>query len=157
MIDALIHHLMLLLRRIFAAIYAYSFCHAARKAFFLLLRNFLRVSAVSMVSGFVLLIGKVPPPPFQLSSNLSDSISWWSFYLQLLIPISTTFLAYLVISYGTNTNDITGIIAPLVLIYLLAYWIGFMFIEIFAMVKISITILCPCCSVDLSTSIDLLD
>ena len=57
---ALIHHLMLLLRRIFVAIYAYSFCHAARKAFFLLLRNFLRVSAVSMVSGFVLLIGKVP-------------------------------------------------------------------------------------------------
>ena len=74
-----------------------------------------------------------------------------------MIPISTTFLAYVVISYGTNTNDITGIIAPLVLIYLLAYWIGFMFIEIFAMVKISITILCPCCSVDLSTSIDLLD
>jgi len=94
---------------IITAIFAYSFCHAARKAFFLLLRNFLRVSAVSMVSGFVLLIGK------------------------LLIPISTTFLAYLVISYGTNTNDITGIIAPLVLIYLLAYWIGFMFIEIFAM------------------------
>jgi len=94
---------------IITAIYAYSFCHAARKAFFLLLRNFLRVSAVSMVSGFVLLIGK------------------------LLIPISTTFLAYLVISYGTNTNDISGIVAPLVLIFLLAYWIGFKFIEIFAM------------------------
>jgi hypothetical protein len=29
-----------------------------------------------------------------------------------------------------------------------------MFIEIFAMVKISITILCPCCSVDLSINID---
>jgi len=94
---------------IITAIFAYSFCHAARKAFFLLLRNILRVSAVSMVSGFVLLIGK------------------------LLIPISTTFLAYLVISYGSNTNSISGIIAPLVLIYLLAYWIGFMFIEIFAM------------------------
>ena len=50
-----------LISSIFAAIFAYSFCHAARKAFFLLLRNILRVSAVSMVSGFVLLIGKVPP------------------------------------------------------------------------------------------------
>ena len=74
-----------------------------------------------------------------------------------MIPISTTFLAYLVISYGTNTNDISGIVAPLVLIFLLAYWIGFKFIEIFAMVKIFIIILCPCCGVDLSTSIDLLD
>lgn len=41
------------------AIYGYSFCKAARKAFFLILRNILRVAAVNMVADFVLLLGKV--------------------------------------------------------------------------------------------------
>ena len=41
------------------AIYGYSFCKAARSAFFLLLRNILRVSAVNMVAEFVLVLGKV--------------------------------------------------------------------------------------------------
>ena len=41
------------------AIYGYSFCKAARKAFFLVLRNILRVAAVNMVAEFVLLLGKV--------------------------------------------------------------------------------------------------
>jgi hypothetical protein len=41
------------------AIYGYSFCKACRNAFFLLLRNILRVAAVNMVADFVLLLGKV--------------------------------------------------------------------------------------------------
>ena len=41
------------------AIFGYSFCKAARKAFFLILRNVLRISAVSVVSSFVLIIGKI--------------------------------------------------------------------------------------------------
>jgi hypothetical protein len=41
------------------AIFGYSFCKASRKAFFLLLRNILRVAAVNMVADFVLLLGKV--------------------------------------------------------------------------------------------------
>jgi len=41
------------------AIHGYSFCKACRSAFFLLLRNILRVAAVNMVSGFVLALGKV--------------------------------------------------------------------------------------------------
>lgn len=41
------------------AIYGYSFCKACRAAFFLIARNILRVTAVSMVSDFVLLLGKV--------------------------------------------------------------------------------------------------
>lgn len=41
------------------AIYGYSFCKAARSAFFLILRNILRVSAVNIVADFVLLLGKV--------------------------------------------------------------------------------------------------
>jgi hypothetical protein len=41
------------------AIHGYSFCKACRSAFFLILRNILRVAAVNMVSGFVLALGKV--------------------------------------------------------------------------------------------------
>jgi hypothetical protein len=41
------------------AIFGYSFCTAARKAFFLILRNILRISAVAIVSSFVLIIGKL--------------------------------------------------------------------------------------------------
>ena len=41
------------------AIYSYSFCKSCRCAFFLLLRNVLRVAAVNTISSFVLFIGKV--------------------------------------------------------------------------------------------------
>ena len=41
------------------AIYGYSFCKSARRAFFLLLRNILRVAAVNLVADFVLILGKV--------------------------------------------------------------------------------------------------
>lgn len=44
---------------IITAIYGHSFCPACRKAFFLLLRNILRVAAVNMIASFVLLVGKV--------------------------------------------------------------------------------------------------
>jgi choline transporter-like protein 2/4/5 len=44
---------------IITAIYAYPFCTATRKAFWLLLRNVLRVSAVNLVATFVLIIGRV--------------------------------------------------------------------------------------------------
>merc|ERR1711965_778248 len=57
------------------AIYGYGFCNAARSAFFLLLRNIARVYVVSKISDFILFLGK------------------------LLIPVTTTFLAYLVLAY----------------------------------------------------------
>lgn len=41
------------------AINGYSFCKACRVAFFLIMRNVLRVLGVSMVGDFVLLLGKV--------------------------------------------------------------------------------------------------
>ena len=52
---------------------------------------------------------------------------------RLLIPISTTFICYLAIAYGTNTSEISGLVAPLVLCFLLSYWIACMFLEIFGM------------------------
>ncbi len=42
-----------------AAIYGYSFCTAARKAFALLTANVLRVAAINSVGTFVLFLGKV--------------------------------------------------------------------------------------------------
>ncbi len=52
---------------------------------------------------------------------------------RLLIPIATTFICYLAIAYGTNTSQISGLVAPLVLCFLLSYWIACMFLEIFGM------------------------
>ncbi len=41
------------------AIFGYSFCTAAKKAFFLIARNIMRVMAVGVVSQVVLILGKV--------------------------------------------------------------------------------------------------
>ena len=41
------------------AIFGYSFCKAARCAFFLILRNILRIGVVSVVSEFILIIGRI--------------------------------------------------------------------------------------------------
>merc|ERR1711998_484167 len=41
------------------AIFGIPFCSAAKRAFFLILRNILRIAAVSMVGRFVLLLGRV--------------------------------------------------------------------------------------------------
>lgn len=41
------------------SLYSYSFCKAARCAFFLILRNILRVAAVNMIADFILFLGKV--------------------------------------------------------------------------------------------------
>jgi hypothetical protein len=94
---------------IMTAIYGYSFCKSTRKAFFVLLRNILRVSAVSIVSSLLLLIGK------------------------LFIPIATTFLCYLALGYSYPSKELTGIIGPLVFTFFLSYWIASMFLEIYGM------------------------
>lgn len=89
------------------AIYSYSFCKASRTAFFLILRNILRVAAVNTMSAFVLFMGK------------------------LLIPTSTTFLLYLVLAY--SNLQMNSILSPMVVTFILAYFVSSMFTEIFAM------------------------
>lgn len=91
------------------AIYGTNFCKSARQAFFLILRNILRVAAVSMVGDFVLLIGK------------------------LFIPIMTTFVCYLCMAYGIDSSELNGIISPLIFVAILSYFIAAMFTEIFGM------------------------
>ena len=91
------------------AIHGYSFCKACRAAFFLLLRNILRVIGVSLVGDFVLLIGK------------------------LLIPIGTTFLCYLAIAYSLPESEVYVVVGPLVFVFIMAYFIACMFCEVFGM------------------------
>ena len=92
------------------AIYGDSFCKSARSAFMLILRNMSRVFAVSSVSALVTLLGK------------------------LLVPIITTFGAYLVLAYGYDSeHDMDGISMPLLFVFILSYFIGMMFNDIYAM------------------------
>eukprot|EP01038_Epipyxis_sp_PR26KG_P009819 gene9819-13212_t len=94
---------------ILTAIYSYSFCKAARRAFFLLLRNILRVAAVNMISSFLLTLGK------------------------FFVPILTTFLCYLALAYSINSSETSGIVSVLIFTFLISYWISSLFSEIFAM------------------------
>jgi hypothetical protein len=94
---------------IITAIYGTSFCTSTRKAFFLLLRNILRVAAVNLVSTFVLYIGR------------------------LFIPLATTFALYLVLAYWINSTEMSGIIGPLVFTFVLSYFVSSVFIEIYGM------------------------
>ncbi|GMI08068.1 hypothetical protein TrLO_g14282 [Triparma laevis f. longispina] len=90
------------------AIYGYSFCKAARKAFFLILRNILRISAVAIVSEFVLIIGK------------------------LFITIMSTMAGYYFMKENM-LDDLNGLWCPLLLIILFAYVTADMFNEVFGM------------------------
>jgi Plasma-membrane choline transporter len=90
------------------AIYCHGFCRASRNAFFLILRNILRVAAVNMISSFVLFVGK------------------------LFVSLSTTFLLYLVIAYNADIQ-MNSIMSPLVVTFILAYFVASMFSEIFGM------------------------
>lgn len=100
------------------AIYGYSFCKACRAAFFLIARNVLRVFAVSMVGDFVLLLGKI------------------------CIPLLTTFLCYLALVYSMG-NQISGIIGPVLICFILSYFVANLFVEVFGM-AISTILVCYC-------------
>ena len=91
------------------ALYGHSFCKSTRCAFYLIMRNILRVGAVNVVGDFVLMLGK------------------------LLVPLVSTFVAYLIIAYGIPGNTINFILAPLALVWLLSYFVSCMFSEIFGM------------------------
>merc|ERR1712054_284284 len=71
------------------AIFGYSFCKAAYKAFWLIARNLLRIAATSIVSGFVLLIGKI------------------------LVQLGTTTLCYMFLTATGDGDELAGLWAPL--------------------------------------------
>mmetsp|Transcript_23063 Transcript_23063/g.47812 ORF Transcript_23063/g.47812 Transcript_23063/m.47812 type:complete len:770 (+) Transcript_23063:37-2346(+) len=90
------------------AIFGYSFCKAARKAFFLILRNIMRISAVAIVSEFVLIIGK------------------------MFITVMATFAGYYYMD-ANMTEELNGMWFPILLIILFAYVTAEMFNEVFGM------------------------
>ncbi|CAM9403227.1 unnamed protein product [Chrysoparadoxa australica] len=90
------------------AIYGYSFCKAARKAFFLIARNIVRVAAVAMVSEIVLILGKI------------------------LVPFAAA-LAFYVAADAKLGDDLHGLTAPTVFTLLLAFFVANMFTEVFGM------------------------
>ena len=89
------------------AIYGTGFCTSAKNAFWMIARNIMRVMAVNMVGDFILGIGR------------------------LFIPTVTTLVAYLAIAYQTGSSN--GLVLPLAFTWLLAYFIGCMYSEIFGM------------------------
>jgi len=89
------------------AIYGTSFCASCVKAFFLIARNVLRVIAVNMVADFILMLGR------------------------MFIPIVTTLCAYLILAYKEGSTN--GLVLPLIFVFILSYFIGCMYSEIFGM------------------------
>jgi len=90
------------------AIFGYSFCKASRIGFFLILRNALRISAVSVVSQIVLFIGKV--------------------FITVASAVAGYY--YLEIHFG---EDLNYLMVPTLLIAFVAYAVSEMFNEVFGM------------------------
>jgi len=90
------------------AIFGTAFCHSAKEAFFLILRNAKRVASISFVSSIVLSVGK------------------------LFVTIATAGLSYMVIDsqIGTELYSTGG---PTAVIIVIAYFVGDMFMDIYEM------------------------
>ena len=90
------------------AIFGYSFCKAAKQAFFLILRNILRIMACAMVSEFVLIIGK------------------------LFIMTGATILSYY--AMATYLGDVLNYIwLPVLFVMFISFFTADMFNEVFGM------------------------
>lgn len=87
------------------AIFGYSFCTAAKKAFFLIARNIMRVAAVGVVSEIVLILGKV------------------------VIPLVSAFLFYACADAALG-SELHGLVGVTVVVYVLAFFVAAMFTEV---------------------------
>jgi len=90
------------------AMLGHSFCKAARCSFTLIMKNILRVSAVSMVAEFVLLTGK------------------------LFVVVVTTTGAYIYLDDHFE-DELNGLWLPVALVSIISYFIAQMFSEVFGM------------------------
>ncbi|CAN0389685.1 unnamed protein product, partial [Discosporangium mesarthrocarpum] len=87
------------------AIFGYSFCKAAKKAFFLIARNIVRVGAVSLVSEIVIILGMV------------------------VVPLVSTFAFYTVADSQLG-SEVHGMVGITVLVAIVSFFIGKMFTEV---------------------------
>ncbi|KAG5189666.1 plasma-membrane choline transporter-domain-containing protein [Tribonema minus] len=90
------------------AIFGYSFCKAARKAFFLIARNILRVAAVGMVSELVAILGLI------------------------LVPLASA-LAYYLAAQELMADKMHGLIGPTIIVGIIAFIVAHMFTQVFGM------------------------
>jgi hypothetical protein len=90
------------------AIFGTSFCTSAKEAFFLILRNAARITAITYVSGGVVFVGKI------------------------FITTFTTGLAYYAIDHYVR-DQLYSIIGPLFFIFFIAYFIAGMFMSVYDM------------------------
>lgn len=90
------------------AIFGTSFCKSAREAFFLILRNFGRIGAISYVSGAILIVGK-----FFISSV-------------------TTGLSYYAMTEMIG-DELYSLAAPTVMVFIISYFVSDMFMDVFDM------------------------
>lgn len=94
------------------AIFGSSFCKAAKDAFFLILRNILRVGAVTLVGSFVTFIGKV----FVVSVATAGS-----FYI-----MDTQF-----------EDKVNGLLLPTLFVFLLSYFTAELFMDIYTLAMLT--------------------
>lgn len=92
------------------AIFSSSFCHSCQKAFWLMFRNARRITAITYVSGAVLIVGKI------------------------FISSMTTIGAYMLLTENEQVySQLHSTIGPLVVIFLISYWISDFFMDVFDM------------------------
>jgi len=91
------------------AIFGTSFCTSAREAFFLILRNARRVASLSYVSALLIFVGR------------------------LFIAILTTCIAYISIGRNIDPTNLHSPAGPAALVFVLAYVVGDMFLDLFEM------------------------
>lgn len=87
------------------AIFGYSFLKAAKKAFYLIARNIVRVAAVGMVSEVVLILGRA------------------------LIPLTSTFVFYLCVD-EMLADELHGLVGVTLVTFLVSLFVANMFTEV---------------------------
>lgn len=87
------------------AIFGYSFLKAAKKAFYLIARNIVRVAAVGMVSEVVLILGRA------------------------LIPLTSTFVFYLCVDEMLS-DELHGLVGITLVTFVVSLFVANMFTEV---------------------------
>ena len=90
------------------AIFSTSFCKSCRESFALIFRNAARVAAITYVSAAVLIVGK------------------------LFISAVVTIVGYYIIVENLN-DELYSVAGPVVVIFLISYWISDMFMDVLDM------------------------
>merc|ERR1712167_225171 len=94
------------------ALFSYSFCTAAKKAFFLIVRNLARIAAVSVVGEFIIMIGKA------------------------MISVFATAMCYFVMNSMLD-GELHSIMGPVISTFIVCYFTSGMFMGVFDMAMLT--------------------